>query len=305
MERFGGARGDAHRRVVGGQRVLAGGAGAGRRESARHVRAVAPRRPGQRPAPPLRQAPRRGGRRSGRRPPRGRTGGTARGRPGGDPRQAEGGARRPRPGGHGSGRRRRPALRVARGGQGAAAEPDAAGGRGRHAAPDGVRGAHGGRSDDDRADRAEARRDRRRRPGPHPQPGPVPGARGPGLRVPSAGGDPDRQVPGHGPLPAAAARSSVHAGRFDPRRRSAASGTGGGAARGRRVLRHVRHGGGARGRRDGCAAGRGDGGRRTGPHAAGRLAGDRVPSERERRTERRGGHGRRGRQGCQGRRRGW
>lgn len=72
-------------------------------------------------------------------------------------------------------------------------------------------------------------------------------------------------------------RDPLHAGRLDAGRRPAAAGPGGDAARGRRVLRHVRHGGGAGRGRGRVAAGRGDRGRRAGPHAAGRLAGDRVP----------------------------
>ena len=53
--------------------------------------------------------------------------------------------------------------------------------------------------------------------------GPVPRARRPGVRVPAAGRDADRQVPGHGALPAAAAGPAVHPGQLDRRHRSAAA----------------------------------------------------------------------------------
>lgn len=97
------------RGVVGGHRLLPGGARTGRREPVGHLRAAAPRRPRQRPAPPLPQAARRGRRRPRRRAPGRRTRRTAGGRPDRDPRQAEGGAGGRRPRGHGPRRRGRPA----------------------------------------------------------------------------------------------------------------------------------------------------------------------------------------------------
>ena len=52
---------------------------------------------------------------------------------------------------------------------------------------------------------------------------PVPGAGRAGVRVPAAGRDADRQVPGHGALPAAAARPAVHPGQLDRRQRPRAA----------------------------------------------------------------------------------
>lgn len=268
---------DADGRVVGGQRVLAAGGRAGRRIPGRHVRTAAPDGRGQRAAPPVAEAAGRGRGRSRRRPARRRPGGAARGRPGGDHRQAPGGARRRRPGGDGPGRRGRPAVRAARGGQGAAADADAAGRRGRCAAPDVVRGADRGRADDHRADHPAAGRDGRRRARPGPAGGPVPGARRPGVRVPVARRDADRQVPGHRALPAAAAGSAVRPGQLDRGQRSRPPGPGHPAVGRDELSGRVQPGLGARRRRERLAARCGDGRRRARPPAARGLAGDGFP----------------------------
>lgn len=97
---------------------------------------------------------------------------------------------------------------------------------------------------------------------------------------PAARRDADRQVPGHGALPAAAAGPAVHPGLLDRGQRPAAAVPADPAARRHRVPRRVQHGRRARRGRQRLAAGRGHRRRRPRPPAARGLARGGVPRRR-------------------------
>lgn len=94
---------------------------------------------------------------------------------------------------------------------------------------------------------------------------------------PAAGRDADRQVPGRGALPAAAARPAFHPGQLDRRQRPRAADPGHPAVGGDQLPGGVQPGLGARRGRERVAARCGDRRRRTRPSAARGLAGDRLP----------------------------
>ena len=152
-----------------------------------------------RPAPPARRG-------DGRRAPRRRARGAARGGADAPDRRARPRPPRRRARRDGVRRPRRPARRDVR--RAARTDPrgDGRRRRRRRAPAAHLRGGHGRRDDDARADPARADGDGRRRPRPDPRPRLGGVDRRPGVRVPAAVQGADRAAPRHRPLPAPAAR---------------------------------------------------------------------------------------------------